>query len=412
MQTPPWPPQPGGPPSTRGGSTPASRRTSTRWRTAWTCPALGRFAPRALELLRDLSLRGGKRLRPALVYEAARLVTDEDVPGLDEAALSLELLQTHGLVHDDIIDDSPVRRGGPSTYYAYRQDFPDEERTASAPAILAGDLAGFLSVRVLLDGAASAEVKQAMLTVQLDTGAQTVAGQIIDLERDSHPVPDEELLHAVTEFKSTRHSILAPLRLGLLAAGADLSLDDERLRRYATALGIAGQMRNDYLDLFEEQGAGAGSDIRAGRRTYAVRAVLAAADSAVRAVVEDALGDADCTRSPSNASATSPGGSASTPGCARTWPVTRGPPRPRPPPGHPTGARKPSPSSPICRRWSRTRCDGPGAAPLRRGDARPVIHLVGPSGSRLLLHPSAAGGRARGVMDRARPPCGEAMLGR
>ncbi|WP_406511127.1 polyprenyl synthetase family protein [Streptomyces sp. NBC_00161] len=257
-------------------------------------PALGRYTPRALDLLRELSLRGGKRLRPALVYEAARLVTDEEVPGLDEAALSLELLQTHGLVHDDIIDDSPERRGGPSTYYAYRQEFPDDERTASALAILAGDLAAFLSVRVLLDGAASAEVKQAMLRVQLDTGAQTVAGQIIDLERDSSPLPDEELLHCVTEFKSTRYSILAPLRLGLLAAGADLAADDERLRRYATALGIAGQMRNDYLDLFGEGGAGPGSDIRAGRRTYAVRAVLAATDGAERAVVEKALGDVDC----------------------------------------------------------------------------------------------------------------------
>lgn len=74
----------------------------------------------------QLSLRGGKRLRPALVYEVARLVTDEEVPGLDEAALSLELLQMHGLVHDDIIDDSPERRGGPSTYYAYRQEFPHD----------------------------------------------------------------------------------------------------------------------------------------------------------------------------------------------------------------------------------------------------------------------------------------------
>ncbi|THA39932.1 polyprenyl synthetase family protein [Streptomyces sp. A1547] len=244
----------------------------------------------------QLSLRGGKRLRPALVYEAARLVTDEEVPGLDEVALSLELLQMHGLVHDDIIDDSPERPGGPSTYYAYRQEFPHDERTALALAILAGDLAAFLSVRVLLDGAASDEVKQAMLRVQLDTGAQTVAGQITDLERDSSPLPDEELLHCVTEFKSTRYSILAPLRLGLPAAGADLAADDERVLRYATALGIAGQMRNDYLDLSGEGGAGPGSDIRAGRRTYAVQAVLAATGGAERAVVEKALGDVDCPR--------------------------------------------------------------------------------------------------------------------
>ncbi|MFJ3639994.1 polyprenyl synthetase family protein [Streptomyces sp. NPDC090108] len=66
----------------------------------------GRFPARALDLVRDMSLRGGKSLRVAFLHEAAALAGDRPVPGLDEAAISIELVQTHGLIHDDIIDGS------------------------------------------------------------------------------------------------------------------------------------------------------------------------------------------------------------------------------------------------------------------------------------------------------------------
>ncbi|MFF5805079.1 polyprenyl synthetase family protein [Streptomyces sp. NPDC012746] len=263
-------------------------------------PVPSRYVPRCLELLRDLSMRGGKRLRVVLLYEAARLVTADEVPGLAEAALSIELLQTHGLVHDDIIDDAPLRRGGPSTYYAYRREFPDHAPTALGLAVLAGDLAAFLSTQVLLEADVPAELRQALLAVQTRTAAETVAGQLADLERDAHALPDEEFLHTVTDFKSARYSVLAPLTMGLLAAGEDPAPHRARLHRYARLVGISEQMRDDYLDLFGPYGDDAadgkstGADIRSGRRTYAVRAVLAAVTGPQAALVEAALGDPDC----------------------------------------------------------------------------------------------------------------------
>lgn len=261
-------------------------------------PLPSRFAPRALELLRELSMRGGKRLRVVLLYEAARLVTTEEPAGLVEAGLSLELLQTHGLVHDDIIDDAPLRRGGPSTYYAYREELPGDLPAALGLAVLAGDLAAFLSMQVLLEADVRPELRQALLSVQIRTAAETVAGQIADLERDSLGTPDEEFLHAVTDFKSARYSILAPLTMGLLAAGEDPAPHRERLHRYARLVGIGEQMRDDFLDLFGESaevGKSTGADIRSGRRTYAVNAVLDRAGAADAALVESALGDPHCT---------------------------------------------------------------------------------------------------------------------
>ncbi|CAM5432896.1 Polyprenyl synthetase family protein OS=Streptomyces tendae OX=1932 GN=GUR47_05620 PE=3 SV=1 [Streptomyces tendae] len=187
--------------------------------TALDAPSFSRFTPDCVELLRDLSLRGGKRMRVVLLHEAARLVTAEPVEGLDAAALSVELLQTHGLVHDDLIDDSATRRGGPTTYYAYRERFPHHPRAALALTVLAGDLALALSLRVLLEAELPAEVRQAMVEVQTRAAADTFVGQIVDLERDfTDTAPDDDVLHAVADHKSARYSVLAPLCLGLLAA--------------------------------------------------------------------------------------------------------------------------------------------------------------------------------------------------
>ncbi|MFD8066644.1 polyprenyl synthetase family protein [Streptomyces parvulus] len=261
-------------------------------------PSFSRFTPECLELLRDLSLRGGKRMRVVLLHEAARLVTDGPVEGLDAAALSVELLQTHGLVHDDLIDDSATRRGGPTTYYAYRERFPGQPRAALALTVLAGDLALALSLRALLDAGLPAEVRQAMAEVQTRAAADTVVGQIADLERDfTGTVPDDEVLHDVADRKSARYSVLAPMRLGLLAAGLPPGAHEEELRRYARLVGICGQLRDDYLDVFGDEaamGKPTGSDIREGRRSYAVVRLLSGVTGAERAVVERALGDSSC----------------------------------------------------------------------------------------------------------------------
>ncbi|MFJ3667072.1 polyprenyl synthetase family protein [Streptomyces sp. NPDC090106] len=259
----------------------------------------GAFVPDALGLVRDMSLRGGKRLRVALLHEAARLVTPDPVAGLDEAAISIELLQTHLLIHDDIIDDSATRRGAPSVYYAYRDRFADDPWTALGLAVLAGDLAAFLSMRALLTAPLPAQLRQAMTAVQSEAGADTVMGQFLDLERDFGPVPDLDALDTVADYKSARYSLLAPLKLGLLAAGEDPTAHAGELARYARLVGVSGQMRDDHLDLFGDAdllGKPAGADLRSGRRSYAVCAVLAATSGAEKDLVESALAERGCTQ--------------------------------------------------------------------------------------------------------------------
>ncbi|GAA4984071.1 polyprenyl synthetase family protein [Kitasatospora paranensis] len=261
-------------------------------------PSFSRFTPECVRLLRELSLRGGKRMRVVLLHEAARLVTDGRVDGLDAAGLSIELLHTHGLVHDDLIDDSPIRRGGPSTYYAYRDRFPAHPQAALGLTVLAGDLALALSLQVLLEAELPVAVRQAMVEVQTRAATDTFVGQIIDLERDFIAAPEDDVLHGVADFKSARYSILAPIQLGLLAAGGQPALHDKELRAYARLVGICGQMRDDYLDLFGDaavMGKPTGTDIRDGRHSYTASALLAAVEGAERVQVRAALGDPGCT---------------------------------------------------------------------------------------------------------------------
>ncbi|MFD9125510.1 polyprenyl synthetase family protein, partial [Kitasatospora sp. NPDC059571] len=260
-------------------------------------PSFSRFTPDCVRLLRELSMRGGKRMRVVVLHEAARLVTADPVDGLEAAGLSIELLQTHGLIHDDLIDDSPTRRGGPTTYYAYREQFPDHPQTALGLTVLAGDLALALSLRALLTAKVPTAVRQAMAEVQTKAAADTFIGQIIDLERDFAAAPDEEMLHGVADYKSARYSILAPLQLGLLAAGEQPAPWEKELRAYARLVGIGGQMRDDYLDLFgdaDAMGKPCGGDLREGRHSYTVRTLLAVVDGAERRAVEAALGNPSC----------------------------------------------------------------------------------------------------------------------
>lgn len=261
-------------------------------------PAFSRFVPEARDLLQDLSLRGGKRMRVALLHEAARLVTDEPVAGLDEAALSIELLQTHALIHDDIIDNSPTRRCGPSTYYAYRARLPQHPQAALGLALLAGDLALNLSQQVLMTSAATLGTRHDMVGIQLQAACAMFTGQIADLERDFTNLPAEDVLHSVTDYKSARYSALAPMQLGLLAAGEQPTRFHTALHRYARSIGISEQMRDDYQDLYGDaatMGKPTGTDIRDGRRNYVVRAILTAATNEERALVESLLGNPDCT---------------------------------------------------------------------------------------------------------------------
>ncbi|KRD80258.1 farnesyl diphosphate synthase [Lysobacter sp. Root983] len=199
-------------------------------------------SPQALHAaMRHAVLLGGKRLRPLLVYAAGALF-DADEAALDAPAAAVELIHAYSLVHDDLpaMDDDALRRGQPTVHVAY-----DE-----ATAILAGDALQSLAFSVLAETAAGDGVRVALLRSLAEAAGASgmCGGQALDIAATGTGAALDlsalERLHAL----KTGALIRAAVRMGALCGGADAAALDA-LDRYAQALGLAFQVRDDILDV-------------------------------------------------------------------------------------------------------------------------------------------------------------------
>ncbi|UNK49381.1 polyprenyl synthetase family protein [Lysobacter sp. S4-A87] len=213
--------------------------------------------------MRHAVLLGGKRMRPLLVY-ASGVALGAKVDALDAPAVAVELIHAYSLVHDDLpaMDDDALRRGQPTVHVAF-----DE-----ATAILAGDALQSLAFEVLAAAPVADAIRVSLLrTLATASGVGGMCGgQALDLAATGNgaalSVADLERLHAL----KTGALIRAAVRMGALCGGAsDLELD--ALDRYADALGLAFQVRDDILDIEGNSatlGKTAGKDVAQDKATF------------------------------------------------------------------------------------------------------------------------------------------------
>jgi geranylgeranyl diphosphate synthase, type I len=244
---------------------------------------------------------GGKRIRPALLllgFQAAGGAYRQAVHG---PALALEMLHTCALMHDDVIDRAPTRRGRPTVHHAFAERHAaagwrgDPAGYGEAVAILLGDLAFVQADELFL----SAEVPDRTLldafrrfTVLRE---EVMAGQYLDLQASVADDGDRELALAIATLKSGRYSVTRPLEIGAALAGADAELIDG-LRAVGDPLGQAFQVRDDLLGVFgtsARTGKSTDSDLAEGKRTLLIAEALQRLDSAGRVELTAGLGDPD-----------------------------------------------------------------------------------------------------------------------
>ncbi len=250
-------------------------------------------APSALPVLQaahDLTFRGGKRLRPALLFAAVECVEPGAYPeAAADLGAALELLQTYLLVHDDWMDADPVRRGAPSVHVSLAAHYGDPHLGA-ATAILAGDLMGSLVHRVVAAIDLPTARRRAVQAVFARMEHEVILGQCLDVTRS----PDIERIH---QLKTGSYTVRGPLELGLALAGAS----DEAfqvVRAYGTPLGLAFQLRDDLLGAFgsaAETGKPVGGDFREGKETYLVRHARAHLPHAEREALDAIVGRREAT---------------------------------------------------------------------------------------------------------------------
>jgi farnesyl diphosphate synthase len=226
-------------------------------------PALGDRVPaRVREAMAYALLGGGKRFRPFLAIEAARLFGGDEVRAA-AAGAAVECLHSYSLVHDDLpaMDDDDLRRGQPTVHKAF-----DE-----ATAILAGDGLLTFAFDIIADEATPLPAdRRAALVLALARAAGPggmVGGQALDLDAE-HNKPDETGIIKLQAMK-TGALIRFACEAGAIVGGASAD-ERERLAEFGSAIGLAFQLADDLLDLTadaETMGKATGKDAAAGKAT-------------------------------------------------------------------------------------------------------------------------------------------------
>jgi geranylgeranyl diphosphate synthase, type II len=205
---------------------------------------------------------GGKRIRPILCLETARIF-DGDAAHALYPGCAIEFIHTYSLIHDDLpaLDNDDLRRGKPTSH----------KKFGEATAILAGDGLLTLAFETIAAAPVLPERRVAMVT-EIATAAGTVkgmvGGQVVDLESEGKQVEPEKLEYI--HQSKTAALIRASVTSGALCAGAPLD-DVARLRRFGETIGWAFQVTDDILDVEESSaalGKTAGKDIAQQKATY------------------------------------------------------------------------------------------------------------------------------------------------
>lgn len=241
---------------------------------------------RVMEAMRYSAANGGKRVRPILTLEFARLCGLEVRAALPFAC-AVEMIHTYSLIHDDLpcMDNDDMRRGKPSCHIKFGED----------TALLAGDGLLTLAFEVMLReydpkciSPRSAISAAALLASNAGVNGM-IGGQVIDLMSEGKTI-DIETLRTMDRLK-TGALIDAACRMGCVIAGAPREKLDAA-GSYAAALGLAFQIVDDILDVTgstEELGKPVGSDAENKKSTYVSLLGLDACRDAVRRLTDNAV---------------------------------------------------------------------------------------------------------------------------
>jgi len=282
---------------------PGIETTLARQYDVWEREGGATFRP-YIRMLRGFTLRGGKRFRALLVLAGYHIATGKDPSPVLTAAAALEHFQSWMLVHDDIIDHSNERRGGPTVHRALEErhraagELGDSAAYGVGLGITLGDLEEPYTVSALLAAPGTQGERDRALAEYVRMTRLTAYGQLLDIRNGALPVAKvrERDVLRVHELKSAIYTVASPLRIGAFLGGGAVALADE-LDAIGIDLGIAFQLRDDVLGAGFDSGAAGKSanDLVEGKRTLLVVRAWARTDAAGRKALQDVLGRAGAT---------------------------------------------------------------------------------------------------------------------
>lgn len=225
---------------------------------------------------------GGKRIRPAMSIMAANLFTD-DLKNAIRPAIAIEVFHNFTLMHDDIMDNAPLRRGLQTVH----------EKWNTNTAILSGDAMLIQSYQLLAD--TDSALIPALLQVFNRTGLEVCEGQQMDMEFENRrSVSVDEYLNMIR--LKTSVLLAGAMQIGAIIGGAD-EASQKHIYNFGENLGMAFQLRDDYLDAFGDPaktGKQPGGDILADKKTLLLIRALEKSSESSRSVLSRYVGNANC----------------------------------------------------------------------------------------------------------------------
>ncbi|HYM65174.1 MAG TPA: polyprenyl synthetase family protein [Candidatus Sulfotelmatobacter sp.] len=204
---------------------------------------------------KNLALAGGKRIRPYIACVMYEAMGGKDTENAMRLFISLEVVHTFALMHDDIMDKSNLRHGVPTVHAYVLEKLKELKRTGDienvsrAQAILSGNLYFSWAMEIFLANKNFPEenikASQNYFYKMID---EVVLGQMIDIDITTREKADSNLITEKTRLKTSRYTFVRPMQMGAALANAKHNLDDF-CDSLGTKLGIAFQLQDDLLDI-------------------------------------------------------------------------------------------------------------------------------------------------------------------
>ncbi len=237
------------------------------------------YAKEMMDHIYDLTLRGGKRIRAALLFYSYIAHGGKNKKEALLAAMSMEMAETYLLIHDDIMDDDVLRRGGITIHESYKL-IADEKYHGKinsrhfglCAGILCGNIAASLSNEILCNLKINTSAKNASICELNKIYVTENIGQMLDIYSEIRSDVTTGDVIKVHEMKTVPYTFDGPIKIGALLAGADLK-SIKKLEKYSYPLGIAFQIQDDILGMFgseEKLGKPVTSDLKEGKKTLLI----------------------------------------------------------------------------------------------------------------------------------------------
>ncbi len=262
------------------------------------------LAKKAIQMIADFTLAGGKRIRPALIYYAYLASGGKSSQDIIEASMGIELTHSFLLIHDDIIDRDVKRHGVATIHERYKKigqkiaPLKDSVHFGNSMAMIVGDVASAMANEIVFNVNFSKEVIIKALNKLQEIVYVTIPGEMLDVVMEYQGRTTEEEILRMFEGKTSRYTFEGPLHLGVILAGGNIKTL-QAFTEYSLPLGKAFQLRDDILGVFGDEkkiGKPVGSDIIEGKQTLLVLKALEKGNQEQKKIIKQCLGKKNLTK--------------------------------------------------------------------------------------------------------------------